>query len=103
MDKDSSKPSRLNIKSLLKPHIKLLLVGLAAVIGEGVADLLQPWPLKIVLDNVLQSRQIHGWLSPFILSTVGQDKLAILRFAALAVLAIALLYNISSYTEKYVT
>jgi ATP-binding cassette subfamily B protein len=103
MDKDSSKPSRLNIKNLLKPHIKLLLVGLAAVIGEGVADLLQPWPLKIVLDNVLQSRQIHGWLSPFILATVGEDKLAILRFAALAVLAIALLDAICTYTDKYVT
>ena len=74
MDKAASKPSRLNIKSLLRPHIKLLMVGLAAVIGEGVADLLQPWPLKIVLDNVLQSRQIHGWLSPLILSTVGGDS-----------------------------
>ncbi|HXA64695.1 MAG TPA: ABC transporter ATP-binding protein [Bryobacteraceae bacterium] len=103
MDKAASKPSRLNIKSLLRPHIKLLMVGLAAVIGEGVADLLQPWPLKIVLDNVLQSRQIHGWLSPLILSTVGGDKLAILKFAAFAVLAIAMVDAICTYSEKYVT
>jgi subfamily B ATP-binding cassette protein MsbA len=102
-DKDAAKPSRLNIKSLLRPHLKLLMVGLAAVIGEGVADLLQPWPLKIVLDNVLQSRQIHGWLSPLILSTVGNEKLAILRFAAMAVLAIAMVDAICTYTEKYVT
>ncbi len=25
-----------------------------AVIGEGIADLAEPWPLKIVLDNVLR-------------------------------------------------
>jgi ATP-binding cassette subfamily B protein len=103
MDKDSSKPSRLNIKDLLRPHLKLLLVGLVAVVGEGIADLLQPWPLKIVLDNVLQSRQIHGWLSPFILKLAGHDKLAILSFAAMAVLAIAVIDAICTYTDKYVT
>ena len=103
MDKNSPKSSRLNIKDLLRPHIKLLMVGLVAVVGEGVADLLQPWPLKIVLDNVLKSREIHGWLNQFILSTVGQDKLAILRFAALAVLAVAVVDAICTYAEKYVT
>jgi ATP-binding cassette subfamily B protein len=103
MDKDSPKPSPLNIKELLRPHIKLLMLGLAAVIGEGVADLLQPWPLKIVLDNVLKSRDIHGWLNQFIVSTVGQDKLAVLRFAALAVLVVAVVDAICTYTEKYVT
>lgn len=103
MDTDSPKTRRLTIKSLLKPHIKLMLVGLAAVVGEGVADLLQPWPLKIVLDNVLKSRDIHGWLNSFILSTVGNDKLAILRFAALAVVVIAALDAVCTYTDKYVT
>jgi ATP-binding cassette, subfamily B, bacterial len=103
MKTNSPKPSGVNIKDLLRPHIKLLMVGLVAVIGEGVADLLQPWPLKIVLDNVLKSRDIHGWLNDFILSTVGQDKLAILRFAALAVLAVAVVDAICTYTEKYVT
>jgi ATP-binding cassette, subfamily B, bacterial len=97
------KPHRLSIKALLKPHIKLLMVGLAAVVGEGIADLLQPWPLKIVLDNVLKSREIHGWLNQFIVSTVGQDKLAILRFAAVAVLVIAVIDAICTYTDKYVT
>jgi subfamily B ATP-binding cassette protein MsbA len=79
------------------------MVGLVAVIGEGVADLLQPWPLKIVLDNVLKSRQIHGWLNRFILTTVGDDRLAILRFAAIAVLVVAAVDAICTYTEKFVT
>ena len=26
------------------------------MIGESVANLLEPWPLKIVLDNVLKSQ-----------------------------------------------
>jgi ATP-binding cassette subfamily B protein len=93
----------LRITDLLRPHYKILFVGLLAVIGEGIANLLGPWPLKIVLDNVLKSRDIHGWLNRFIQSTVGQDPLAALKFAAVAVLVIALLDAICSYTEKYVT
>src|SRR5579863_2965456 len=93
----------LTIKDLLKPHSKILALGLVAVIGEGVANLLQPWPLKIVLDNVLKSREIHGWLNGFIQSTVGPERLAALEFAAVAVLAIALLDAVCTYTEKYVT
>src|SRR5215469_14810035 len=93
----------LKIRELLRPHTKILLVGLIAVAGEGLTNLLEPWPLKIVLDNVLKSRPIHGWLNPLILSTVGTDNFAILRFAALAVLIIALLGAICSYTEKYIT
>ncbi|MGD0297006.1 MAG: ABC transporter ATP-binding protein [Bryobacteraceae bacterium] len=93
----------LTIKDLLKPHSKILLLGLIAVIGEGIANLLQPWPLKIVLDNVLKSREIHGWLNSLIQSTVGPDRLAALEFAAAAVLAIALIDAVCSYTEKYVT
>jgi ATP-binding cassette, subfamily B, bacterial len=93
----------LTITDLLKPHSKILLLGLIAVIGEGIANLLQPWPLKIVLDNVLKSRDIHGWLNSLIQSTVGPDRLAALEFAAVAVLAIALVDAVCSYTEKYVT
>jgi ATP-binding cassette subfamily B protein len=73
------------------------------VLGEGVANLLQPWPLKIVLDNVLKSQPLHGWLNQKILAWVGDDKLRIIEFAALAVLVIAILDAVSSYTEKYIT
>src|SRR6201985_1298781 len=93
----------LTITDLLKPHTKILSLGLIAVIGEGIANLLQPWPLKIVLDNVLKSREIHGWLNSIIQSVTGGDKLGALKFAAVAVLVIALVDALCSYTEKYVT
>ena len=103
METHSGPSNPLTIKELLRPHTKLLATGLAAVIGEGVADLLQPWPLKIVLDNVLKSREGHGWLDRLILATIGADKLAILKFAAVAVLVIALFDAICTYGEKFVT
>jgi len=93
----------LTIRDLLQPHTRLILIGLAAVIGEGIANLLEPWPLKVVLDNVLKSRSANGWLNALILSHFGSDKLKILEFAALAVLVIALIGGLCSYVEKYVT
>jgi len=94
---------RLNLRELLKPHIGSLLLGLIAVVGEGLANLFQPWPLKIVLDDVLRSRESHATAMNWIQRVVGTSNLAILKFACAAVLAIALLDAISSYAEKYLT
>jgi len=93
----------LDFKQLLKPHWKALSIGLVAVIGEGVADLLQPWPLKIVLDNVLRNKPGQGWLNNLIHNHVGDDKLVLLKFAAAAVLLIAIFDAFCSYGEKFVT
>ena len=98
-----SKPIRLTIRELLQPHVSALSLGLLAVMGEGAANLLEPWPLKIVLDDVFKTRQVHGWLNRLIYSSVGYDKIAILKFACIAVLAIAVLDAICSYAEKYLT
>ncbi|HWC98255.1 MAG TPA: ABC transporter ATP-binding protein [Candidatus Sulfopaludibacter sp.] len=92
-------------KTLLRPHIKALTLGLVAVIGETIADLLQPWTLKVVFDNVLKAHapNVHGWLNRLIFSVAGTDPLTVLRFAAIASLAIAIVGAICSYTEKYLT
>ncbi|HVH87133.1 MAG TPA: ABC transporter ATP-binding protein [Terriglobales bacterium] len=96
-------PKRLTIRTLLRPHLGALALGLLAVIGESAADLLEPWPLKIVLDYVFSGKKASGWLEHFVHSTVGYDKLAILKLACLAVLAIAALDAVCSYAEKYLT
>src|SRR2546427_5324025 len=93
----------LTIRELLKPHIPSLLLGLLAVAGESAANLLEPWPLKIVLDEVLRSQQSHAAIMRHIQRFVGTDKLAMLKFACFAVVAIAALDAICTYGEKYLT
>ncbi len=87
---------RLPIGVLLKPHVPALAVGLVAVVGEGVANLLEPWPLKVVLDSVLQTRPGNGWLDALVRAAAGDDRLAILTVACVAVLAIAALDAVCS-------
>ena len=85
---------------ILQPHWKALLVGLLAVGAETVADLLEPWPLKVILDSVLRTKKSPDWLSQIINSMLGQDSLAILKFTALAVILIAAIGAIGTYIEK---
>lgn len=97
------KSSKLKITTLLYPHWKSLSLALLAVVGEIAADLLEPWPLKIILDHLLQAKPMPGWMSGLISRTVGEDKLAVLNFAVLAVAVIAILGAASSYAETYLT
>ncbi len=96
---------RWTIVDLLRPHSRALFLGLLAAIGEGVANLLEPWPLKIVLDNVLRSHSSadRGWLNRLIFEIAGSGRLSTLRFAVAAVLGIAILGALCSYAEKYFT
>jgi ATP-binding cassette, subfamily B, bacterial len=96
--------SNLTITELLRPHLKALIAGGLAVIGEGIVNLLEPWPLKVVVDNVVKAQPLkNGWLNHLILSSVGADKLAILKLAAVSFVVIACVGAICSYAEKYVT
>jgi subfamily B ATP-binding cassette protein MsbA len=97
-----AKAKGLSIIDLLRPHWKALSLALLAVVGETVTDLAEPWPLKIVLDNLLQSKRLPGWLSG-VVGWMGTDKLAVLNFAVAAVAVIAVVGALSSYLEKYLT
>ena len=90
----------LTILRLLRPYSRALLIAFVAAIGEAIADLLGPWPLKIVFDNILKPKENAGWLNRLIHSVAGTDKLAILKIAAISALLIAIFGAICSYAEK---
>jgi len=101
--RESRERKKISIGSLLRPHLGALVLGFIAIAGESAANLLQPWPLKIVLDDVLRSHNSHAWTMNIIHRMVGTDAIAVLKFACAAVLAIALLDAICTYAEKYLT
>ena len=94
---------RPTIQSLLRPHYRSLALGIVVVFGGSIADLLQPWPLKVVIDTVVKGRPVRGWSDDLVFAVAGTDPLSILRFAALAALAIAAFGAICSYAEKSLT
>jgi hypothetical protein len=46
---------KLRIIDLVRPHWKALTIALVAVLGETLKYILEPWPIKFVVDNILLS------------------------------------------------
>ena len=69
------------VNHVLRPHWKALTIAFVAD-HRRRRGLLEPWPIKIVLDYVIGSKQPPEWLAGFIASNFGRDKLAILNLAA---------------------
>jgi ATP-binding cassette, subfamily B, bacterial len=97
---ESDQPHSLTLLKLLKPYSGTLVVALIAAIGEGIADLLGPWPLKLVFDDILKPKDNASWLNHLVHSIAGADKFMILKIAAISALAIAIFGAICSYAEK---
>ncbi|MGH9493700.1 MAG: ABC transporter ATP-binding protein [Candidatus Sulfotelmatobacter sp.] len=106
MSENPTTPSaskKLKLASLFRSHKKGLTIAFVAVLGETLADVLQPWPIKIIVDNILQDKKLPNWLAGIVSGYFGHNKLSILNFAVAAVAAIAVLGAVSSYLEKFMT
>ena len=90
----------LRLVALLRRYWKLLTVAFLAMVVEGAADLLDPWPLKVIFDYVLGSKRAPSWLAGWLSVS---SRTAILDVAAVSVIVIALVGAIGSYGEKYLS
>jgi ABC-type multidrug transport system fused ATPase/permease subunit len=92
------------IWSLLKPYRNTLVIILAAMLVQTAMSVATPWPLKIILDNVVGERKLPPWLDDFLrpFMTSG-SKMQIAAAAAIAVILIALLGAAASYLANYYT
>src|ERR1051325_7684725 len=97
------KKRKIRITQLLRPHWAALALAFLAILGETITDLLDPWPLTVVLDNVIGNKKLPHCMEGFVVSWLGEDKTAMLHFAIAAVIVIAVVGAISSYAEKYLT
>lgn len=92
------------IWSLLKPYRGSLALILLAMLLQMAATVAMPWPLKVVLDNVVGEHKLPAWLSdalqPFMNSG---SKMEIAAAAAIALVVIALVGAVASYVANYYT
>lgn len=73
------------------------------MLGETAADVLEPWPIKIVVDNVVQSKKLPSGWDAVVFNLFGSNKFAVLDLALAAVVIIAVVGAVSAYCEKYLT
>src|SRR5262249_14410805 len=91
----SKNSGTIGIAGLLAPRWKLLVTGVAAASVSAVLDLLQPWPLKVVVDYVVGSKTVPQWLP--------SDKFLVLNIAVACLVFISALGALASYVENVLT
>ncbi len=94
------------IRALIRPYKGPLLLVLLAMLVQTLASLAGPWPLKIILDNVVGSHKAPQWLSDFITILPNGDstnKLHVALVAGLLTILIAAVSGVASYVANYYT
>lgn len=92
------------IKSLVRPYWSSLAIILAGMLVQTAASVAGPWPLKIVLDNVVGSHKLPSWLDQLLEPLLsGTSKMQIAAAAAMAAVLIAVVGAIASYAANYYT
>jgi ABC-type multidrug transport system fused ATPase/permease subunit len=92
------------IGSLIRPYRRTLVVIFLAMLVETVMSLATPWPLKIILDNVIGSHKLAPWLHHLIGPMLENgSRLQVAFLAAVAFVLIAVLQSIASYIDNYYT
>ena len=103
-------PDRLDLGSLLRvyrtfrrhyqPYTRVLTVSFVCLFATLAAEMLTPWPLKLILDHVILKRPftgrlagLNGWLQ--------NDPLSLLLVFALAIVVITFAEALFSYINKY--
>jgi ATP-binding cassette, subfamily B, bacterial len=79
----------------------LLFVGLLMAIGVGL-DLLTPWPIKLIVDNVLADRPLPNSLSWIQALPGAQSPKIMLAYLAGATIGLFLVARIGAIVQRYV-
>jgi ABC-type multidrug transport system fused ATPase/permease subunit len=92
------------IGSLIRPYRRTLVVILLAMLVETAMSLATPWPLKIILDNVVGDHKLTPWLHHLVGDLLERgSRMHVAAVAASAFVLIALLGAIASYIDNYYT
>src|SRR3954470_13887833 len=91
------------IAELLRPHRGSLAIILFATAIETAMSLAAPWPLKIVLDNVIGRSPLPAWLGHIAARLPGDDLVETAALAAIATVLIAAVGALASYLNNYYT
>jgi ABC-type multidrug transport system fused ATPase/permease subunit len=92
------------LRTLVRPYRASLFFILCAMLVQTAMSLATPWPLKIVLDNVVGSHKLPSWLADVLRPVLtGSSKMQIAVAAASMTVIIAFIGALASYVANYYT
>jgi ABC-type multidrug transport system fused ATPase/permease subunit len=92
------------IQSLIRPYRGTLVIILIAMLVQTAMSVAGPWPLKIILDNVVGTHKLSPEMTHLLGPLLrGEGKMKIAEAAAIAAVVIALIGATMSYIANYFT
>jgi ABC-type multidrug transport system fused ATPase/permease subunit len=92
------------IRCLLRPYRWNLAAIFVAMLLQTAMSVAAPWPLKVVLDNVVGTHHLPARLAAFLQPFLSEsNKMSIAAAAAIATVLIALVGAVASYVGNYYT
>ena len=76
---------------------------LTAMVVEALASLAAPWPLKIVIDNVVEGDPVPAWLVKVLGPALAASRPSMAAAAAIAMVVAAAIGGAASYVDNYYT
>jgi ABC-type multidrug transport system fused ATPase/permease subunit len=102
----TTKPASPNVREIVGAHLwevrRSLIAALLCIVGLTVMELLAPWPLKIIIDNILLDKPLPpslGWLG----GVMDRGKTAAVVFTSLAIVVFAGGRSLFDYFQQYQT
>lgn len=97
---------RTDIYARLFPYVRAYKWIMAVTVGLELAQsglaLLDPWPLKVLIDNGLSGRPLPAWLGRILLMPFAKPRVAIILAAVVAGLVLRLLSGVLDIGIQYV-
>lgn len=86
---------------LARPYGGWVAIILSAMVLETVISLATPWPLKIIIDNVISHRPLPNWLQWMDDLIKGTNSLQLAAVAAVSFIVITIIGSFSGYVKSY--
>ena len=86
---------------LSRPYKKWVAIILIAMLAETLISLATPWPLKIIIDNVVGHSPLPHWLKWMGSVFKGENNLQLAAVAAVSFIGISILGSFAGFLDNY--
>lgn len=86
----------------LRPYGGLLLLSFLFIVIVALLEVLAPWPLKYIVDNVISGQPFSGSVGLWLVETFGDDQRILAAVLGLALLLINVLAGGAVFAYEYV-
>lgn len=105
IDKKHDGGMLLLVRKLVRPYRKWLVLIFFAMMVETAMGLAAPWPLKIIIDNVIGNEALPGWLAWIHIFSPDESSFprVLALAAALSIVLFTVIGAMAGYIDNYYT